>query len=146
MSKRGTGGSGAEAFRREKGVPRGGPPGGTGEREGDVILVADPQLTTLLDLTHRQHYKAERGQHGEGSNRTGRDGESVVIRVPPGTVVRDAETGEFLGELLGAGEQLVVARGVGAVEGMPGSPPPPIRPPAGGSRGRRGKSGRWSWS
>jgi GTP-binding protein len=107
----GTGGSGAEAFRREKGVPRGGPAGGDGGKGGDVILVSDPQLTTLLDLTHRQRYSAERGQHGEGSNRTGRDGESVVIRVPPGTVVLDAETGEVLGELMGAGERLVVARG-----------------------------------
>lgn len=107
----GTGGSGAEAFRREKGVPRGGPAGGDGGKGGDVILVSDPQLTTLLDLTHRQRYKAERGQHGEGSNRTGRDGEGVVIRVPPGTVVRDAETSEVLGELMGAGDRLVVARG-----------------------------------
>jgi GTP-binding protein len=107
----GTGGSGAEAFRREKGVPRGGPAGGDGGKGGDVILVADPQLTTLLDITRRQHYKAQRGQHGEGSNRTGRDGDAVEIRVPPGTVVRDAETGELIGELLVSGEELVVARG-----------------------------------
>ena len=109
--KAGTGGSGAEAFRREKGVPRGGPSGGDGGKGGDVILVSDPQLTTLLDLTHRQHYKATRGQHGEGSNRTGRDGEDAVLRVPPGTVVRDADSGEFLGELLDAGDRFVVARG-----------------------------------
>jgi GTP-binding protein len=76
-----------------------------------VVLEADPQLTTLLDLTRRRHYHAERGQHGEGSNRTGRDGESVVIRVPPGTVVRDAATGELLGELLEKGSRLVVAQG-----------------------------------
>lgn len=107
----GTGGSGAEAFRREKGVPRGGPAGGDGGKGGDVVLVADPQLTTLLDITRKQHYKAQRGQHGEGSNRTGRDGEPVEIRVPPGTVVKDSETGELLGELLVAGERLVVARG-----------------------------------
>lgn len=109
--KAGTGGSGSEAFRREKGVPRGGPAGGDGGKGGDVILVSDPQLTTLLDLTHRQHYKATRGHHGEGSNRTGRDGESVEIRVPPGTVVKDTETGETLGELLESGDRLVVARG-----------------------------------
>ncbi|MGD2120311.1 MAG: GTPase ObgE [Gemmatimonadota bacterium] len=107
----GTGGSGAEAFRREKGVPRGGPSGGDGGRGGDVVLEADPQLTTLLDLTRRRHYHAERGQHGEGSNKTGRDGNSVVIRVPPGTVVRDASSGEVLGELLEGGAQLIVARG-----------------------------------
>ena len=109
--KAGTGGSGAEAFRREKGVPRGGPSGGDGGKGGDIILISDPQLTTLLDLTHRQHYKATRGQHGAGSNRTGRDGESIEIRVPPGTVVQDSETGEILGELLEAGDRLVVARG-----------------------------------
>jgi len=107
----GTGGSGAEAFRREKGVPRGGPAGGDGGKGGDVILVSDPQLTTLLDITRRQHYKAQRGQHGEGSNRTGRAGEDIEIRMPPGTVVRDAETGELLGELLGRGDRLLVARG-----------------------------------
>ncbi len=107
----GTGGSGAEAFRREKGVPRGGPSGGDGGKGGDVIFQADAQLTTLLDLTSRLHYKAERGQHGEGSNRTGRDGEDVLIRVPPGTVIRDAETEELLGELLMDGDRLVVARG-----------------------------------
>jgi GTP-binding protein len=76
-----------------------------------VVLEVDLQLTTLLDLTRRRHYHAERGQHGEGSNRTGRDGESVVIRVPPGTVARDAGSGELLGELLEEGARLVVARG-----------------------------------
>jgi len=107
----GTGGSGAEAFRREKGVPRGGPAGGDGGKGGDVILVSDPQLTTLLDITRRLHYKAQRGQHGEGSNRTGRAGEPVEIRVPPGTVVRDVETSVLLGELLERGDRLLVARG-----------------------------------
>jgi GTP-binding protein len=107
----GVGGSGAEAFRREKGVPRGGPSGGDGGDGGSVILVGDGQLTTLLDLTRRQLYKAERGQHGEGSNRTGRSGDDAEIRVPLGTVVRDADSGEVLGELLREGERLVVAKG-----------------------------------
>lgn len=107
----GTGGSGAEAFRREKGVPRGGPSGGDGGKGGDVIMVADFHLSTLLDLTHRQHYRAERGQHGEGSNRTGRSGADVTVPVPPGTVIRDADTGELLAELLESGDTLVVARG-----------------------------------
>jgi len=109
----GTGGSGAEAFRREKGVPRGGPSGGDGGKGGDVIVVADSQLSTLLDLTHRQHYRAERGQHGEGSNRTGRSGADAVVSVPPGTLIRDGDTGELLGDLLRGGERLVVARGGG---------------------------------
>jgi GTP-binding protein len=105
------GGVGAEAFRREKGVPRGGPAGGDGGNGGSVILVADAQLTTLLDLTRRQHFKAQRGQHGEGSNKTGRSGEDAEIRVPPGTIARDADSGEFLGELLKDGERLAVAKG-----------------------------------
>ncbi len=107
----GTGGSGAEAMRRESGVPRGGPAGGDGGKGGDVILHGDAQLTTLLDYSYRRHYKAERGQHGEGSNRTGRSGEDLVLRVPPGTVAYDDETGEVLGELLADGEQIVIARG-----------------------------------
>jgi GTP-binding protein len=76
-----------------------------------VVLIADTQLNTLLDVTHRQHYRAERGQHGEGSNKTGRSGADTEIRVPPGTLVRDADSGEYLGELLRSGERLVVARG-----------------------------------
>jgi GTP-binding protein len=76
-----------------------------------VILRADPQLATLLDYRYQQHYRAERGQHGQGKNRTGRDGEDLVLRVPVGTVVSDAETGDPLGELLEPGEELIVARG-----------------------------------
>jgi GTP-binding protein len=107
----GTGGSGAEAFRREKGVPRGGPAGGDGGRGGDVVLRAEGQLSTLLDVSYKRHYRAERGQHGGGSNKTGRAGESLVIPVPPGTVIRDHDSGELLGELLEDGDRLVIAEG-----------------------------------
>ena len=107
----GTGGSGAEAFRRESGVPRGGPSGGDGGKGGDVVLEADAQLSTLLDFSYRRHYKAPRGMHGEGSNRTGRSGEDLVLKVPPGTVAVDADTEEFIGELLEPGERVVVAKG-----------------------------------
>ena len=107
----GPGGAGSEAYRREKGVPRGGPAGGDGGKGGDVVMVADAQLSTLLDLRYRQHHKAERGFHGSGKNQTGRSGEDLIIRVPPGTVLKDAETDVILGELLKAGERLVVARG-----------------------------------
>ena len=107
----GTGGSGAEAFRREKGTPRGGPSGGDGGRGGDVVLVTDPQLSTLLDFSYRRHYRAERGQHGGGNNRTGRSGADRVVSVPPGTTVRDAGTSELMGELLAANDRVVVARG-----------------------------------
>lgn len=107
----GAGGAGAVAFRREKGVPRGGPSGGKGGNGGDVILVADPRLDTLLDYSYRQHYKAGRAQHGEGSNRVGASGEDLRLPVPPGTLARDAETGERLGELLEPGDELIVAKG-----------------------------------
>lgn len=107
----GTGGSGAEAFRREAGVPRGGPSGGDGGKGGDVVLVADAQLTTLLDYSYKRRYAAPRGMHGEGSDRTGRSGEDLVLRVPPGTVAYDAETDEVLAELLEDGESVVIARG-----------------------------------
>jgi GTP-binding protein len=107
----GTGGSGSEAFRRETGVPRGGPSGGDGGKGGDIVLLADAQLTTLLDYSYRRQYRADRGQHGEGSNRTGRSGEDLVLRVPPGTVAWDDETGDLLGELLNDGESVLIARG-----------------------------------
>ena len=107
----GTGGSGAEAWRRETGVARGGPAGGDGGDGGSVVLVADDNATTLLDYRYRQHHRAERGMHGEGSNRTGRSGGDLELAVPPGTVVRDTSTGELLGELVEPGDRLVVARG-----------------------------------
>jgi GTPase len=107
----GPGGAGADAFRREKGVPRGGPSGGDGGKGGDVVLLADGQLSTLLDFSYRTSYHAERGQHGEGSNKTGRSGEELVLRVPLGTTAYDADTGELLGELLEEGQRLVVAEG-----------------------------------
>ena len=107
----GAGGAGAEAFRREKGVPRGGPSGGDGGKGGDVVLVADPELSTLSDFRYKRHHYAERGRHGEGSNRTGRSGQDLELRVPPGTVAVDDGGEEVLGELLTAGDRLVVARG-----------------------------------
>jgi GTP-binding protein len=107
----GTGGSGQTSFRREKYVPMGGPDGGDGGRGGDVIVRADRNLTTLLDYTYRDSWKAERGQHGEGSNRTGRSGEDIVLPVPPGTVVRDADTKELIGEVMEHGDELLVAKG-----------------------------------
>ncbi|HEY7698896.1 MAG TPA: GTPase ObgE [Vicinamibacteria bacterium] len=107
----GTGGSGAEAFRHEAMNPRGGPSGGDGGDGGDVLLVCDPQLSTLLDFKYRKEYRAERGAHGEGNDRAGRDGEDIELRAPPGTIVRDAESGDLLGELLHEGESMVLAAG-----------------------------------
>ncbi len=97
--KGGDGGAGCVSFRREKYVPRGGPDGGDGGDGGSVWLEADPALTTLLDFHYRRHYHAERGTHGEGSNRHGATGRDLVLRVPAGTVVTDRATGELLGDL-----------------------------------------------
>jgi GTPase len=107
----GLGGSGSEAFRREMGVPLGGPSGGDGGRGGNVVLVADSQLWTLLDYRYQQHYRAERGEHGQGKNRTGKDGQDLVLRVPVGTVVRDAESGELIGEMVEDGQEIIAAAG-----------------------------------
>lgn len=109
--KAGTGGSGATSFRREKFVPMGGPDGGEGGRGGDVIVRGDRNLATLLDYTYRDNWEAPRGAHGEGSNRTGRSGDDVVMPVPPGTVIRDKATSAFVGEILDDGEELIVAKG-----------------------------------
>ena len=107
----GTGGSGCTSFRREHRVPMGGPDGGDGGRGGDVIIRADANLATLLDYTYRDRWVAERGEHGMGSNKTGRSGKDIVLPVPPGTVVRDADTKVLLGEVLESGDEFVVAKG-----------------------------------
>jgi len=107
----GVGGSGCTSFRREKYVAKGGPDGGDGGDGGSVFVRVDPQLTTLLDYRYRTHWKAERGKHGEGSNRKGKSGDDRYLPVPPGTEVRDAETGDLLGELLHPGQEIRVARG-----------------------------------
>jgi GTP-binding protein len=107
----GKGGSGSEAMRREKGVPRGGPAGGDGGKGGDVLLEADAQLATLLDYSYRRLYKAERGMHGAGKSMTGRSGEDMVLKVPPGTLVYDADSEECIGEMLEPGQSIVVALG-----------------------------------
>ncbi len=99
------------AFRREKFVPRGGPSGGDGGRGGDVWLEADSSLNTLLHLRYNPEHTAERGRHGEGSNRSGREGEDVVVRVPVGTQVHDAETGELYTDLAEEGQRWQAARG-----------------------------------
>jgi GTP-binding protein len=107
----GAGGSGASSFRREKFVPKGGPDGGDGGLGGSVFVRADPNLATLLDYRYHTAWKAERAQHGKGKNMTGKSGADVYLPVPPGTEVRDADTGELLGELLEPGQTLLVARG-----------------------------------
>src|SRR5580765_7180706 len=109
--KAGDGGNGCLAFRREKFVPRGGPSGGDGGRGGDVVLVASQHYNTLLHFRFNPEHKAERGRHGEGSNRKGREGASIDVATPVGTVVYDWETGEVLHDFTAPGDRFVVARG-----------------------------------
>jgi GTP-binding protein len=109
--KAGDGGNGCVAFRREAHVPRGGPSGGDGGGGGSVVLVADPQLTTLLDYKYRRHYKAKRGEDGRNKDQYGKAGEELVLRVPVGTVVHDADSGDKLIDLDEPGARFVAARG-----------------------------------
>ncbi|BCJ86005.1 GTPase ObgE [Effusibacillus dendaii] len=109
--KGGDGGNGIVSFRREKYVPEGGPAGGDGGKGGDVVLVVDEGLRTLLDFRYQRHFKAPRGEYGKTKNQHGANAEDLLVKVPPGTTVSDADTGEFLGDLTRHGQRLVVARG-----------------------------------
>jgi len=109
--KAGDGGNGCIAFRREAHVPRGGPSGGDGGNGGSVVLVADPQLSTLLDFKYKRHYKADRGEDGRNKDQYGKGGADLELKVPVGTIVYDADSGEELGDLTTAGERLIVAQG-----------------------------------
>lgn len=107
----GKGGAGSVSFRREKYKPKGGPDGGDGGLGGSVSLVADTQLYTLLDHRYNRHHFAENGSNGSQNNKTGKDGQNIVLKVPVGTVVKDTDTGAFIGELLTSGDELVLAQG-----------------------------------
>ena len=107
----GGGGNGCVAFRREKFVPRGGPSGGDGGRGGDVIMESSERHNTLVHFRFNPEYKAQRGRHGEGSNRTGREGEDVVLKVPVGTIVYDAVSGEKVHDFSSPDDRIVIARG-----------------------------------
>ncbi|MEO8042148.1 MAG: GTPase ObgE [Acidobacteriota bacterium] len=109
--KAGDGGNGVTAFRREKFIPRGGPSGGDGGVGGDVWLESDEGLNTLLHLRYNPEHKAERGHHGEGSNRSGKDGESITIRLPVGTQVFNSETNELVYDFTEAGQRFLAAKG-----------------------------------
>ncbi|MBV9341681.1 MAG: GTPase ObgE [Acidobacteria bacterium] len=109
--KAGDGGNGCLAFRREKYVPRGGPSGGDGGKGGDIVMESSERHNTLVHFRFNPEYKAERGRHGEGANKTGRDGEDVVLKVPVGTIVYDAESGGKVHDFSRADDRIVVARG-----------------------------------
>src|SRR6201987_1064552 len=109
--KAGDGGNGCLAFRREKFVPRGGPSGGDGGKGGDVVMESSERHNTLVHFRFNPEYKAERGRHGEGSNKKGRDGVDVLLKVPIGTIVYDDETGDKVHDFSHADERVVIARG-----------------------------------
>src|SRR5690606_10697756 len=134
-------GNGCASFRREKYVPAGGPDGGDGGKGGDVIFEVDQGLSTLIDFTRRTHFIAERGQHGQGSNKHGRNGEDLVVRVPPGTQVKDDE-GRLLADLVAPGQRWVAARGGRGGRGNARFKSPTRRAPAFFEKGEPGEE-RW---
>ncbi len=109
--KAGNGGNGKVSFHREKYVPTGGPDGGDGGRGGDIVFVADANMTTLIDFRYRAHYRAQNGENGDGNNCFGANGQSIYIKVPCGTVIRDAETGNVLADMYEDGMQVTVLKG-----------------------------------
>jgi GTP-binding protein len=109
--KAGDGGDGVIAFRREKFVPYGGPSGGDGGKGGDIILKVNSHLNTLTKFKYKNIFKAEDGKNGEGDNKKGKDGENLIIEVPPGTLVWDLERGELLKDLTDDGEEFILCRG-----------------------------------
>lgn len=117
--KGGDGGAGAKAFRREAYVPKGGPSGGDGAPGGNIVLVGDPGISSLIDYRFKHHFKADRGTHGKGSKMHGQRGEDKRLRVPLGTIVTDSDTGEFLGDITRAGQELIAAEGGHGGRGNP---------------------------
>ncbi|MDK2799416.1 MAG: GTPase [Clostridiales bacterium] len=109
--KAGKGGNGAVSFHREKYVPAGGPDGGDGGRGGDVIFEVDSGMSTLMDFRYKKIYKAQNGEDGKGSKAFGKDGEDLIIKIPPGTVIKDAATNQVLADMVEPGQQFVAARG-----------------------------------
>ena len=109
--KAGDGGNGCMAFRREKFVPRGGPSGGDGGKGGDIIMESSERHNTLVHFRFNPEYKAQRGRHGEGKNKTGRDGEDILLKVPVGTIVYDNDTGEKVFDFSAPDQRIVIACG-----------------------------------
>jgi GTP-binding protein len=140
----GTGGSGASSFARFKYKPKGGPDGGDGGHGGSIHVRGDPNLATLLDYRYRNVWKAERGEHGKGKTQTGASSSDVYLPVPPGTVIRDADTGELLGEVLRAGDTIRVAKGGRGGRGNARFATPTHQAPREWSRAKRARSARSS--
>ncbi len=107
----GNGGSGCVSFRREKFIPRGGPNGGDGGKGGDITFITSTARRTLQQFRNKKHFRAKNGTPGQGSNKTGKSGDSLIIEIPPGTLITDAETGELIKDFTRAGETMVLASG-----------------------------------
>lgn len=140
--KAGDGGNGIVAFRREKYVPKGGPAGGDGGKGGSIILRADEGLRTLIDFRYQTHYKGKRGDHGSGAKQHGRSADDIVLRVPVGTVVRDADTKKLLGDLRHHGQEIVAAQGGRGGRGNARFVSSTHRAPAFAENGEKGEE-RW---
>jgi GTP-binding protein len=137
--KAGRGGDGSVSFRREKYVPKGGPDGGDGGNGGSIILKTNPQLTTLADYHYKRGYKAKAGQSGMGNKRFGRKGEDIVIPVPPGTVVKEAESGRIIVDLVEPYREFIIARGGKGGRGNVHFATPSNQTPRRAENGRRGE-------
>jgi GTP-binding protein len=140
--KGGDGGNGCLSFRREKYAPRGGPNGGDGGRGGHVIVRAAQGHTNLAHLSHQRHWRADRGEHGQGSDCTGRNADDLVIEVPPGTIVRDRDRGHVLRDLKRDGDSVVVV----AATATRTSSRPPTAPRGRSRRASRARSAGSTWS
>src|SRR3989475_11480154 len=143
--KAGDGGNGCLAFRREKFVPRGGPSGGDGGKGGDVIMESSERHNTLVHFRFNPEYKAQRGRHGEGSNKTGREGEDVLLKVPVGTIVYDADSGEKVYDFSYPDERLVIARGRRCGRGHAGFATSTHQAPSEHGEGAPGEEPRLEW-
>ncbi len=109
--KGGDGGNGMVAFRREKYVPKGGPAGGDGGHGANVVFEVEEGLRTLMDFRYKRHFKAPRGEHGMSKNQHGKNSPDMIVKVPPGTVVSDANTGEIIADLTEHGQRAIIAKG-----------------------------------
>ncbi len=136
----GNGGDGCISFRREKYVPKGGPDGGDGGRGGNIVFVADKNINTLIDFKYKRHYRAENGEHGRGKNQYGRKGKDLFIRVPAGTIIKNAETGEIIADMVKDGESIIVARGGRGGRGNASFVTPTRQAPRIATKGEKGES------
>lgn len=137
--KAGDGGNGCISFRREKYIPKGGPDGGDGGKGGDVIIRASRNLSTLLDYKYKTFYRAQNGEHGRGKNQHGKSGEDIILLVPCGTVVKDAQTRKIIADLVNDGDEVIVARGGKGGKGNARFATPTNRAPRLAEKGEKGE-------